>query len=128
MEETPLALPGRPKTLRTLSIMPAKTPALPRKARRSQKVLILMQRLSSFPRNRGDAIDFNQRIPWKSRNGDGSSRRTPIREIGLEDFVHSVVVVDLCQINSELKNTVHGAATGFDQRLDIVHHLLGVGL
>src|SRR2546430_5218541 len=53
-------------------------------------------------------------IPGKCGNGYRGSRGAAIREISFEDFVHAIVVVDLGQINGELKNAVHGAAAGLE--------------
>src|SRR5215472_4686624 len=117
-----------PNSLRALSIMPASAPALPRKFRRFQKFLMVMgKRLSSLARDSGNTIDFHERVPGKLGNGYRGSRGAAIREIRFEDFVHAIVVVDLGQLNGELKNAVHRAAAGLDQSLDVVHHLFGVG-
>jgi len=45
---------------------------------------------SSFSLQRGDALDFDERIPWKSADGDSGTRGRP-SESGLEDLVHGVV-------------------------------------
>src|SRR5206468_6693699 len=84
----------------------------PEHARASQEVSTVQkildghgERLSALPRDGGNTFDFHQRIPGKCGNGYGGSRGAAIREISFEDFVHAIVVVDLGQINGELKRS-----------------------
>jgi len=49
-----------------------------------------------------------------------------MREVGLENFVHAVVVVDLGEEHGELQNAIHTAAAGFDQSLYALHNVFGV--
>ena len=45
-----------------------------------------------------------------------------MRKIGFENFVHGVIVLNLCQENSELQDAVHGTAAYFDESLDVLQN------
>ncbi len=67
-------------------------------------------------------------IPRKCGDSDCSTRRSAVWKICFEDFVHPVVVVDGRQVDRELQNAVHAAATCFDQCFNVVHYLFRVCL
>src|SRR5882724_2462094 len=76
--------------------------------------------------DRSDAINFDERLAGKSGDGDGCTRRAAVREIRFENGIHAVVIVELCEKDGELKDTVHRAAACFDGSFDAVHDHLGV--
>src|SRR5581483_10524312 len=86
------------KSFRGVSKDVARAAAVPRNPRRFQResspMVISFGLLVSYS---GDAIDLDQRVSWQSGNSNGGTRRTSVREIRGEDFVHPVPVLNVGQ-------------------------------
>src|SRR5262249_20301844 len=77
--------------------------------------------LRSLLYNRGDAVDFYKRFAREARNCDCRARRTSVWEICFEDGIHSLVVIELGEIDGQLKDAVHRSTTGFDKGFHAIH-------
>src|SRR5581483_377094 len=112
------------KSFRGVSKDVARAAAVPRNPRRFQResspMVISFGLLVSYS---GDAIDLDQRVSWQSGNSNGGTRRTSVREIRGEDFVHPVPVLNVGQKYIGLQNGVHSAAADLDHFFQLVHHI-----
>src|ERR1700722_8200428 len=71
---------------------------------------------------RGGAINFYQRLARKRGDGYTGAGRATVWKVSLEDFIQAIVVVEFGKEDGKLQNTVHGAAAGFNEGLNVFHH------
>src|ERR1700730_5329348 len=74
----------------------------------------------------GDAVNFHQRLARQCGDSDRGAGRAAVREVSLEYLVHTVVLVNLAQEDSELKDAVHRSAARCHQGFYVFHHFLRV--
>src|SRR6266851_6184024 len=123
----PVAPRFKENNLRGVSIDPANTPTLPRKLRRFHFELSrINQLLFLLTGDSGDAIDFYQRVSRQRSDCDGCPRWATMRKICREHFVHSVPVLNFCQVDVRLNNGVRGSAANLHHLLDLIHDHGGV--
>src|ERR1700731_615389 len=107
----PVAPRFRENNLRDARIDPANTPTPPRKLRRFDfKLSRMNQLLFLLTGDGGDAIDFHQRVSRQRSDCDGCPRGASMRKICREHFVHSVPMLNFCQVDVHLKNGVRGSS------------------
>src|SRR5689334_19054128 len=99
-----------PHILRGKASDAASDATIPKNPRRLELSFIL--RSSLFFGQCCDTIDFHQRVSRKGCNRNRGAGRAAMREIRFENFVHSVIVVNLGEENAELNNVVHVRTAG----------------
>src|SRR5258708_625469 len=114
-------------------IEPAIAPIVPRKLRRFQFKLSCMIEApftdflsrSIYPglssNDRGDAVDFNQRISRQGSDRDSCARWATVGKISREHFVHSIPVFNFCEVDRHLKDGVRGSSANLHKLLNLVH-------